>query len=25
VVNAPTGYRTLNELTAFGARYGFRA
>ena len=24
VVKAPSGYRTLNELTAFGARYGFR-
>jgi hypothetical protein len=24
VVGAPPGYRTLNELPAFGARYGFR-
>jgi hypothetical protein len=24
VVGAPPGYRTVNELAAFGARYGFR-
>ena len=24
VVGAPPGYRTVNELPAFGARYGFR-